>query len=633
MAMNHGYSPGAVGIPGAGFGGLVPQFIGFSSLFAALFSPRRSDALKLVATGALVESGRRLCQWLWERLSFRYCVSVRFFKGDPTYEWITSAMASRQLWRKSSTFRARAKTAMKMVAHAIADGPVLDGHADLVPVYDVPYLFCWKGYVCEFTKSRDSSMNAHAMLNADLTGVPESRYIDLKIFTRDIHTLSRFVEEAHDAFVQSREQRVLIRSADGGVRHPYQRQLWTTVKTKARRPLDSLILEPGVIDSIIADMQEFMKMENWYVDAGIPHRRGYLLYGPPGTGKTSTIHAIAGELDLDIYTISLASNNVDDTYLQHLVSQVPARSMLLIEDIDCAFPSRDEDTEESPATTTLQPGLVMTPRMRRQMGMHGTSASLVTLSGLLNVIDGIGSEDGRMFFATTNHIDRLDAAFLRPGRVDVKVEYKMASIGQARALFSRFFPVSRFGHLFEAKEAEKPQDPAACLAAFADQFAETLPEHEFSTAEIQGYLLGYKSNPAAAVAGVGKWAQEVKEERAAKKRKEEEKEEKRKQAKLQPHREAGRVMASEMGKVFQQSLGHAGGPPTGVPLSAPHGGERRVHGDRPIQVQEEKSAEERLASEVPKLNGSGPVSGPDVPTPSVETVPVAPAGPTSQASQ
>lgn len=62
--------------------------------------------------------------------------------------------------------------------------------------------------------------------------------------------------------------------------------VWNCVKRKLRRPISSIILEDGVMESLVADAREFIEMENWYIDAGIPHRRGYLLHGPPGTGKS-----------------------------------------------------------------------------------------------------------------------------------------------------------------------------------------------------------------------------------------------------------------------------------------------------------------------------------------------------------
>lgn len=60
------------------------------------------------------------------------------------------------------------------------------------------------------------------------------------------------------------------------------------MKRKARRPLTSIILQEGMISSLVKDAQEFFDMESWYIEVGIPHRRGYLLHGPPGTGKSTS---------------------------------------------------------------------------------------------------------------------------------------------------------------------------------------------------------------------------------------------------------------------------------------------------------------------------------------------------------
>jgi len=62
----------------------------------------------------------------------------------------------------------------------------------------------------------------------------------------------------------------------------------------------------------------------------------------------------------------------------------------------------------------------------------------VTFSGLLNAIDGIGAQEGRLLFMTTNHIDRLDPALIRPGRCDIKIELKKATRGMISRMFDRF---------------------------------------------------------------------------------------------------------------------------------------------------------------------------------------------------
>jgi len=214
-------------------------------------------------------------------------------------------------------------------------------------------------------------------------------------------------------------------------------------------------------------------------------------------------------LGLEIYSLSLASGFVDDSFLQRAVSAIPKHSILLIEDIDCAFASRDdEDDLQSPMG--LFPGMAPPPYMMRHQGR-----STVTLSGLLNVIDGVGSEEGKLFFATTNYVDRLDPALLRPGRIDKKIQYNLATRDQARALFTRFFPVSRFGPggVCLPKENEE-KAPGYDLSMLADKFASVVPEHEFSTAELQGYLLSRKMKPADAASAVKEW---IEQERAQKK--------------------------------------------------------------------------------------------------------------------
>lgn len=90
--------------------------------------------------------------------------------------------------------------------------------------------------------------------------------------------------------------------------------------------------------------------------------------------------------------------SVDDSFLQKAASSMPKKSILLIEDIDCAFPSRDDADDDEPMMTAGYPGMV---------GPHFSRSgrkSAVTLSGLLNVIDGVGSEEGKLFFATVSTV-------------------------------------------------------------------------------------------------------------------------------------------------------------------------------------------------------------------------------------
>src|SRR6202046_445627 len=77
----------------------------------------------------------------------------------------------------------------------------------------------------------------------------------------------------------------------------------------------------------------------------------------------------------------------------------------------------------------------------------------VTLSGLLNVLDGFAAPTGVLFAMTTNHVEKLDPALLRPGRIDYKLYLGKASDRQKVELYRRFFPESSEAAAFEFVEA------------------------------------------------------------------------------------------------------------------------------------------------------------------------------------
>lgn len=144
----------------------------------------------------------------------------------------------------------------------------------------------------------------------------------------------------------------------------------------------------------------------WYADRGIPFRRGYLLYGVPGSGKSSLIHAIAGELMLDIYVVSLSSSWINDSTLTTLMGRVPARCIVLLEDLDAAFTrstSRDANatgnpegkSEEKAAEQTTSTSSSRRTRQKEQL----SDVNTLTLSGLLNALDGVAASEGRLLFA------------------------------------------------------------------------------------------------------------------------------------------------------------------------------------------------------------------------------------------
>jgi mitochondrial chaperone BCS1 len=187
---------------------------------------------------------------------------------------------------------------------------------------------------------------------------------------------------------------------------------WRLADSKPRRALDSVVLDEGVATLLHDDIHEFFGRREWYAQMGIPWRRGYLLYGPPGTGKTSAAYALAGELRLKLCALSLTNPKLNDNVMADLLQRTPPRSLILIEDIDAFFHAREKQD------TRMQ----------------------ISFSGLLNALDGVGAQEGRIIVLTTNHREKLDAALIRPGRIDLEIELGNATPSQLRGLMTRFHP-------------------------------------------------------------------------------------------------------------------------------------------------------------------------------------------------
>ena len=232
--------------------------------------------------------------------------------------------------------------------------------------------------------------------------------VTLTTLYRDKHLFDDILNEAKDIALKTTEGKTVIYTSFG----PEWRKFG---QPKAKRMLPSVILDSGVKEGILDDVYDFMKNGKWYSDRGIPYRRGYLLYGPPGSGKTSFIQALAGELDYNICILNLSENNLTDDRLNHLMNNMPERSILLLEDIDAAFNKRSQTGEQ---------------------GFH----SSVTFSGLLNALDGVTSSEETITFMTTNHPEKLDAAIMRPGRIDYKVFVGNATPYQVEKMFMKFYP-------------------------------------------------------------------------------------------------------------------------------------------------------------------------------------------------
>ena len=230
---------------------------------------------------------------------------------------------------------------------------------------------------------------------------------------------------------------------------------WTSVQAYSPRLLSSIILRSGDKENICRDLEQFRSSRQRYRNLGVPYHRGYLFYGPPGTGKTSLVSALAASFGMSIYVLNLTELN--DRTLKGAINEVPENSVILFEDIDCMKTADRRPGKHTPLHIAAV----------SNEAHPGPSGNGVTLSGLLNVLDGFHAPENVIFVMTTNDVDALDPALLRPGRIDYRLFLSEASLSQKLELYRRFFP--------EASDTE------------ADLFAHK--HHNETMAEFQGRLL------------------------------------------------------------------------------------------------------------------------------------------------
>lgn len=352
----------------------------------------------------------------------RYVVSMEMTNQDSSYEWMMRWLASQPRF-KVQQISVMTRT-LRIYANDAASNEVLFG-----PCPNVRHFFFYEGRPVTLTRRR----NDQTAISGEVLET-----LQFTTFGRSSAILENMMKSAEQFATEKDSNRTVIYINTGG--------RWSRQQDpRPRRPLESVILPAGMSEELLTDVRRFLRSGDYYRNLGVPYRRGYLLHGPPGCGKTSYVMALAGELRLSICLLSLSNRALNDETLMTLLNTAELRTIVLMEDIDRAF----------------------------------SNECNVTMSGLLNALDGVGAQEGRLVFMTTNHVERLDPALIRPGRADVKVEVGLLDHDQARRMFVKFYPDA----------------PVSLQEAFASQ----LPPHTLSAAQIQSHLFFHRDDPQEAV--------------------------------------------------------------------------------------------------------------------------------------
>ncbi|KAI9484064.1 MAG: P-loop containing nucleoside triphosphate hydrolase protein [Benjaminiella poitrasii] len=416
----------------------------------------------------------------------RMYVSIQVGKNETGYDAIQQFIATKT---------AQIKSLRNVEGRCVQDEDESDSNYDmqgptpppklrLYPLEESEQKITYKGHMLWVTSKKNGSVASNGAEHyyssnqlKELLGMMNSNpCIEITMRGQDVNLLKTFIQEWIDAYFEQENGKLTIFKC---MPTRYEGFEWRTVTSKQLREFSSVILKKGQKELILKDIQTFRRREHWYNIRGIPYRRGYLLYGPPGTGKTSLVQSVASKVNMNVAIISL-SGNMDDENFNVLLQEVPRNSILVMEDIDhCVI--------KDPGSNKQQEG--------------STSNAKITMSGLLNALDGVAAQEGSMIFMTCNDLNRIQPALLRPGRIDMKMELGYADKYQINKMFWRFMGEDDEVNNVSKEEAIlndlsvtsddewKPYRNNQDMQQLAEKFTDMIPDCYVTPAELQNFFI------------------------------------------------------------------------------------------------------------------------------------------------
>ena len=214
---------------------------------------------------------------------------------------------------------------------------------------------------------------------------------------------------------------------------------WSYVAFEHPGTFQTLAMDPKKKEEIMNDLITFSKGKEYYAKIGKAWKRGYLLYGPPGTGKSTMIAAMANFLGYDVYDVELTSIK-NNTVLRLMLGDISSKAIIVFEDIDCSLDLTGQRKNKKGKGGYKNP---IAKKLEEDEEDNGGGESKVTLSGLLNFIDGLcaGCGGERIIVFTTNHVENLDPALIRRGRMDKHIELSYCKFEAFKVLAKNYLDI------------------------------------------------------------------------------------------------------------------------------------------------------------------------------------------------
>ncbi|KAG0293401.1 hypothetical protein BGZ96_002869 [Linnemannia gamsii] len=470
---------------------VVRGFMGNDVLSAGFF---------LMIIGSSYTFFKDLIVGYYQEVQSWFYVSIIVQEGDQLYNWLSDWISERPL--TNSIRHLSAKTVWPENDEDLDYFD--DGEEERPKLVYAPgsgsHVLYHMGYKVSVSRETPEQDNSSDDSDRDRSRFLKKQSITISTIGWDMRLLKMIVQDAMDKSYKKKAGKTTIYSTQ-----PFD-SYWSNTETRTPRAFHSVILAKGLKEELLSDITMFRKSARWYQDRGIPYRRGYLLHGPPGTGKTSFIVALAGHLKMNVCIVNLGISGFNDKQLNQLLNGAPRNSILLMEDVDAAL-------------------------VKRKAGKDQEGENNVTLSGILNSLDGITAQEGSVVFMTTNHIRKLAPALIRPGRCDRKLLFDYADEHQVRGMCLKFLlSRSASGQLTKdripngetSSDEVDPEEQArmdaydAHVREVAEQVCLKITHKDaVTTAQLQAFFMLHRESPDTIVDAIPDFLKELVREREA----------------------------------------------------------------------------------------------------------------------
>ncbi|KAI1310783.1 BCS1 N terminal-domain-containing protein [Xylaria venustula] len=499
----------------------------------------------LLSIGILILCWNYASQYLWEKVETHFMSVVDIRTDDEIYNILMAWVAAQRFSQGARRFVVNTSLSSRSWflwrwddededdEYEYGDGNSSDKKKKKALSYTPSFgshYFWYRGRLLLFRRSANREQNSFML-------VSEREEISISCFGRNPWVLKELLLEAREKYIEKDEHKTQVYR--GTTKPMSSEPSWQRCMSRASRPFSTVILNEEKKKELVDDVTDYLNptTQRWYANRGIPYRRGYLLYGPPGTGKSSLSLALAGFFKMRIYIVSLSSGNATEEVLGNLFAELPRRCVVLLEDIDSAGLTHTRDTSDAPRTPPPKNDDMEPGQITRGNGNTNDNppSNRLSLSGLLNILDGVASQEGRILIMTTNHLEKLDKALIRPGRIDMVVEFGLADEYMTTNIFRNIFAylegddgpeADRYIKLSPEERQAAMEKNAKARAAheseieeLANLFAAKIPAHEFSPAELQGHLMKNKHSPQKAIDTAEEFVEKTRKEHKEKERK------------------------------------------------------------------------------------------------------------------